>query len=125
MTFHKGKKSKKVIHKHNMTEYQLIHRHIDEYKHLLTIGYNHVSAVKYLREKTKGESSTEKLRLRIQSSLNSPGVSGVSLEGIRITAPVISYIKRLEIEHIIEPYHKGQTSLHFAGKPVFPWLRPI
>jgi len=124
MTFHKGRKSKKVIRKHNLAEYQLVHRNVDTYKHLVYgLKYTHAQAIKQIRSATKGTPSTTKLQLRIQQSLNSPGVSGVSLEGIRITTPVVSYIKRLETEHIIEPYHKGQTSLHFIGKTVFPWLK--
>jgi len=123
MTFHKGRKSRKVIHKKNMAEYQLVHRHVDTYKHLLSIGYSHSDAIKHLRESTKGESSTEKLRLRISQSRYLPGIQGVSLEGIRVTDPVKSYIKHLEDERVIEPYHKGQTSLRFIGKPAFPWLK--
>jgi len=123
MTFHKGKKSRKVVRKRNLSEYQLIHHHIDAYKHLLSVGYAHTDIVKHLRKSTKGESSAEKLYFRITSAYESPGVQGVSLEGIRVTEPVKVYIRHLETEHIIEPYHKGQSSLRFVGKPAFPWLK--
>ena len=124
MTFHKGRKSRKVIRKHNLSEYQLIHRHVDTYKHLTQgLRYTHAQAVKQIRSATKGTPSTTKLQLRIQQSLHTPGVQGVSLEGIRVTEPVKTYIHHLETEHIIEPYHKGQSSLRFVGKPAFPWLK--
>jgi len=124
MTFHKGKKSRKVIRKHNLAEYQLVHRNVDTYKHLVYgLKYTHAQAVKQIRSATKGTPSTTKLQLRIQQSLHTPGVQGVSLEGIRVTEPVKTYIHHLETEHIIEPYHKGQSSLRFVGKPAFPWLK--
>jgi len=123
MTFHKGKKSRKVIRKRQLSDQQLIRQHIEEYKHQIAIGRDYAGALKYLCESTKGSGSLEKLRLRINNARGTPGTTGVSLDGIRVGKDTLAYIRRLEDEGIIEPYHKGQASLKLVGKAYFPWLK--
>jgi len=122
MTFHKGKKSRKVIRKKLLSDQQLIRSHMEEFRHQMSIGRDYAGALKYLRESTKGTGSLEKLRLRINNARGTPGTIGVSLDGIRVGKDTLAYIRRLESEGIIEPYAKGQSSLRLIGKTMFPWL---
>lgn len=118
MTYWKGRKSKQLHKKQQLSRYQLIHRYYDKYRHLLSIGFTEKQALKHLQyDSSMG--SLPKLQHRVGIAQYTVGTVGVSLENIRLTKDVRDYINQLESGGIIFPYKKGQTTLKLTKPKVW------
>jgi len=105
------KKQSKTRRKNKaLSERRLIYENLKEYNHLISIGYNKEQAIKKLKNKPKG-SSVDKLKQRVKQTKDQFGVTAISLKGIRITKPVLDYIKKLEKTDVIEHYIDGHDIL--------------
>jgi len=102
-----AKQSKKRRKNKALSERRLIYENIQEYNHLISIGFTKDQAIKRL----KSGSGVDKIKKRIALAKKQFGVTGVSLNGIRITKDVLAYIKKLETAGVIEHYVKGHDVL--------------
>jgi len=112
------KKTKKEHQRSLLSERQLIMRNMDKYNYLLGVGYTKEQTIKKLRKGTKLD-SLSKLQHRVGVAQHQVGVTGVSLDGIRITENVKSYIKSLVDANIVHSYHKGQSTLRLTKPKVW------
>jgi len=112
------KKTKGDVKRAMMAERQLILRYQDKYQMLLKKGFDHDKAVARLIKGFK-MNSLDKLKQRIMTARMRVGVSGVSLDGIRMTEQVKKYIKKLVELDVVQPYHKGQQSLKLVKPKVW------
>ena len=110
-----AKQSKAVRRNKLLRERRLIYENIDEYNHLISIGFTKDQAIKRL----KSGSGVDKIKKRIALAKKQFGVTGVSLSGIRNTKDVLSYIKKLENANVIEKYVKGNDTLRLKNPKIW------
>ena len=85
-------KSKQQISKQQISDYQLVRRHLDKYNKLLSVGFSKEEAIKRIK-KDASMTSLDKLVYRYEAYKNQPGVTSISLQGIRRTAKIDNWIK--------------------------------
>lgn len=112
------KKTKKEFRQQLISDRQLILRNLDKYNHYLSVGYTTQEALSKLKKKEK-VNSLEKLIARVDIAINTFGITGISLDGIRITDEVKKYIKDLTNQGLIYPYIKGQSTLRLTHPKVW------
>jgi len=91
MTKFGKRKDKKRLRKRQISDYQLIRRHLDKYNQLQAIGFSPEEATKRIK-KDAFMTSIDKLIFRYDSNKSQPGVTSISLQGIKRTAQVEKWI---------------------------------
>jgi len=109
-----GKRTdKKRLHKRYISDYQLIHRHLDKYNQLQAIGFTETEALKKIKEDA-AMTSIDKLQFRYDSNKTKAGITSISLQGIKRTAQVNNWIAdKVEKDKLID----RQFSLYFPADP--------
>ena len=106
-------KSKKRLRKRQISDYQLIRRHMDKYKQLLALGFTPDEATKKIKKDTT-MSSIDKLIYRYTAYKTQPGISSISLQGINRTATVEKWIDdKVQANLLID----RKFSLYFPPDP--------
>lgn len=117
MTKFGKRRDKKRLRKRQISDYQLKRQNLDKYNKLIAIGFNKDTtedrALKKLKE-GYSMSSVEKLNFRYETFKNQPGVTSISLQGIKRSVAVEKWIA--------EKTKKGllidrQFSLYFPPDP--------
>ena len=101
------KQSKKRRTQKARSDRQLIYDRLEEYNHLISIGYSRDNAIKKLRS-SPPLNSLEKLKVRYDKAFKTIGTQGISLKGIKLTKDVKQFIKR---HHLV----KVGDTLYFPG----------
>jgi len=113
MTKFGKRKDKKRLRKRQISDYQLIRRHLDKYNKLLAVGFTEEEALKKIKQDAS-MSSLDKLVYRYEAYKNQPGVTSISLQGIRRTVDVDKWIKdKVEKGLLID----RQFSLYYPPNP--------
>jgi len=113
MTKFGKRKDKKRLRKRQISDYQLVRRHLDKYKQLLAIGFTESEALKKIKENAS-MTSIDKLIFRYNAYKNQPGITSISLQGIKRTVTVEKWIDdKIEANLLID----RQFSLYFPSDP--------
>ena len=109
MTKFGKRKDKKRLRKRQISDYQLVRRHLDKYNKLQAVGFTEADALKKIK-KDASMTSMNKLNFRYESSKSKPGITSISLQGIKRTAQVEKWIDdKVEDNLLID----RQFSLYF------------
>jgi len=106
-------KKKKRLVKKQLRDEQFLRTHTDIYVKYRNRGYSHNKAVELARKEVsqtktkKGTKTLQKLQRQYQISVSRPGVSAISLQGVRRTKAVDNWISNLEAQgEIIDEGYK-------------------
>jgi len=94
-----GKTSRKETYMKIKKEEEIIRLMPDQYNHLVSVGFTREQAINKLK---KPKTAVGKLEMMYERDVKRPGVTGISLQGIRRTRDVDKWINQMEKKGLVE-----------------------